>query len=128
MSHRREQLESSLQRALGELIAVGLHDPRIRGLVSVTGVEVSPDNHYATVGISVLPASAQALSIEGLNAAAGHLRAQLGGKLEIRTVPQLRFHADPSLKKQAAILGAIRQAVGEEKVPGTLPAGEEPKP
>src|ERR1051325_1624729 len=111
MSHKREQLASSLQRAIAELIVAGLNDPRIRGLVSVTGVEVSPDNHYADVGISVLPESAQALTINGLESAAGHLRADVGRKLKMRTVPQLRFHADPTLKKQAAVFDALRKPV-----------------
>src|SRR5687768_14698741 len=101
MSHRREQLESSLQRAVSELLAEGLGDPRVRGLVTVTGVEVSPDNHYADVGVSVLPATQEALTLAGLQAAAGHLRTDVARKLRMRTVPQLRFRVDPSIKKQA---------------------------
>ena len=125
MSHRREQLASSLQRALGELIAEGLGDPRVRGLVSVTGVDVSADMHYADVHVSVLPESGQQLAVQGLQSAAGHLRAEVGRKLLIRSVPQLRFLADLSLKKQAKILDAIRHVVDPQSAPSTDATGEE---
>ena len=125
MSHRREHLASALQKAIGELIAEGLHDPRIRGLVTVTGVEVSPDLHYADVGVSVLPETAQPLTVQGLEAAAGHLRVQVEKKLRIRTVPQLRFRADESIKKQAKVLDAIRKAVGDEAAPDRAGEGDQ---
>jgi ribosome-binding factor A len=127
-SHRREQLASSLQRALGELIAEGLADPRIRGLISVTGVDLSPDNQYADVRISVLPESGQALTVQGLQSAAGHLRAEIGRKLRIRNMPRLRFEADASLKKQAQVLNAIRKAVGDEAPAPPSDSGEEARP
>lgn len=128
MSHRREQLASALQRTIGELITHGLHDPRVRGLISVTGVELSPDNREAQVRVSVLPATAEPLAVQGLAAAAGHLRAQVGKKLRTRSVPHLRFVADPSLKKQAEILDAIRKVVPqEESTPGPT-SGPTPGP
>jgi len=114
MSHRREQLASALRKTVGELIAQGLNDPRVRGLVSVTGVEVSPDDNHAEVRISVLPAAAEALTLQGLESAAGRLRISVGKKLRIRSVPHLRFVADHSLKKQAEVLDAIRKVVPQE--------------
>ena len=114
MSYRREQLESTLQRALGKLIAEGLNDPRIEGLVSVTEVRVADDGHTARVGVSVLPAEKQRTALRGLRAAAGHLRRRLDRELSVRTMPHLEFHADESLKKQARVLSEIREAVAEE--------------
>jgi ribosome-binding factor A len=129
MSHRREQLASSLQRTIGKLIAQGLNDPRISGMISVTSVEVSPDGRHATVSVSVLPASAEKLTLQGLGSAAGFLRSALGRELRIRRPPTLHFQLDPSLKKQAQVLDAIRKAVGEPSAPGqTNSIGEEPQP
>ena len=119
MSHRHEQLESSLQRAIGQRIAEGLADPRISGMISVTAVEVSPDNRHANVMVSVLPESNQKLAIQGLASAAGHIRTSVGELLRMRSVPVLHFQLDTSLKKQAQVLDAIRKAVGEpEKAEG----------
>ena len=117
MSHRKEQLESSLQRAIGQRIAEGLADPRISGMISVTGVEVSPDGRHANVLVSVLPESAQKLAIQGLGSAAGHIRSSVREVLRMRSVPVLHFQLDASLKKQAQVLDAIRKAVGDAPPP-----------
>ena len=114
MSHRREHIASSLRRVVGQVIAEGLNDPRVRGMVSVTTVEISPDSRYAKVMVSVLPEDAGALTVSGLNAAAGHVRSRVGRKLRMRTVPMIQFQLDTSLKAQARVLDAIRHAVQTE--------------
>ncbi len=111
MSHRKQQLESSLQRTIGMIIAEGLSDPRISGMVSVTEVRVSPDMREASVGISVLPVEKQELSVHGLRSAAGHIQSEVRQRLRARNVPHLHFHVDPSLKKQAQILGALAEVI-----------------
>ena len=53
MSGRTRKVESQLKEITGEEVA-SLSDPRIQGLVTVTGVRVSPDLAHATVFYSVL--------------------------------------------------------------------------
>jgi len=115
MSHKREQLASSLKRTLGTLLASGLNDPRVSGLISVTEVDLAPDGRSAKVKISVMPETAEKRTIEGLRHAARHLQSEVGRKLRTRTVPHLQFVADPSIKKQAAVLAAIQEAVSEDE-------------
>ena len=50
---RTRKVESQLKEIVSEEVAT-LSDPRIRGLVTVTGVRVSPDLSTATVFYSVL--------------------------------------------------------------------------
>lgn len=128
MSHRREQLESTMQRALGKLLAGGLNDPRVSGLVSVTKVKVSDDGLRARVGVSVLPESRQKGTVHGLRHAAGHIRRLLDEEMRVRAMPHLDFHADDSLKNQARVLDAIRQAVGDEETesPQDAPPSKDP--
>lgn len=126
MSHRRQQLESSLQRSIGQLIAAGLGDPRIQGMITVTGVHVSPDGRHADVGISVLPDDKQDLTLHGLRSAAGHIQVELRRMLRARAIPQLNFQFDPSLKKQARVLGAIQDAVRDLPPEVTEPETGEP--
>jgi ribosome-binding factor A len=111
MSHRREQLESSLMRTIGMLLAGGLNDPRISGLVSVTGVTVSADGRTAAVKVSVLPEDRQRTTLHGLRHAAGHIQKLVLQQLRIRFVPHLDFQLDESLKKQAKVISAINEAV-----------------
>jgi ribosome-binding factor A len=126
MSHRRQQLESSLQRAVAKVLSTGLADPRISGLISVTAVSVSPDLHNATIHVSILPEDRQRATISGLRHAAGHIQSLVGKEMRTRTLPQLAFVLDDSLKKQAQILTAIRQVVGDEE--DTQRLGPEPGP
>ena len=77
MSHRREQLESSLQKTIAHVISVGLADPRIRGMISVTRVEVIEDGRTAKVHISVLPEHHVSRSMHGLQSSANHIREEV---------------------------------------------------
>jgi len=114
MSHRREQLAADLRRAVQDAISRGLHDPRVRGLVTVTEVRVSEDLREATVMVSVLPEDAQELTLHGLISAAPHLRHALGDSVRARNIPSLHFKADLSTKKQAGVLRALDR-VREER-------------
>lgn len=111
MSRRVEQLASSIQQLLGEALNQGLNDPRIRGLVSVTSVEVTPDRKLAFVKVSVFPAEGAPSVLEGLSHASGRLKMIVRGALRCRVVPNLMFRLDESLKKQAEVLGLIQSVV-----------------
>ncbi len=115
MSIRTQQIESTLQRAISQLVATQLGDPRIVGLVSVTRVQISPDLHNAFVYVSVLPAKHEKTTVHGLQSAAPRIRMMLRKSVRMRAIPQLEFRLDQSIKKEADILGAIHQAIQREK-------------
>lgn len=127
MSRRTEQMASTLLRALQEIITRGLQDPRVSGLITVTGLRVSEDKREATVMVSVLPADRQELTMHGLRAAVPHIRHQLGEMVDMRNTPNLSFKLDGSLKKQAGVIAALSK-VSEEReragVDGTAPFGD----
>lgn len=114
MSHRREQLAAELRRQIGQILEQGLSDPRVRGLISVTQVTVAPDGHTAIIQVSVLPAEHAELTLHGLRHAARHIGAEVGRRIRVRHMPRLDFRLDESLKTQARVLEAIRDAVGDE--------------
>jgi ribosome-binding factor A len=99
-----EQLSAAIDRGVREVIARGFSDPRIAGLITVTGVRVLPDLSQAFVSISVLPAEKQDLTIHGLESAATFIRREVGDLINARTMPRLTFKLDTTLKKQAAVL------------------------
>ncbi len=113
MNHRREQLAATLRRTIGQVIEQGLSDPRIRGLISVTEVTVTPDGSTAIVMVSVMPAENADLALHGLRHAARHIASQVEKRVRVRHMPRLDFRIDDSLKKQAEVLSAIRDAVGD---------------
>jgi ribosome-binding factor A len=112
MSQRTEQISSVIRHAVQRVLSRGLNDPRIRGLVSVTKVEVTPDLAEARVHVSILPAEHTELTMHGLQSAARHIQSEIAEDVSARRLPRLVFKLDESLKKQAEIDAAISHAAG----------------
>ncbi len=123
MSHRKEQLESALHRAVQTVITRGLNDPRIRGMISVTRVKVSEDKRDATIFISVMPADKAELTMHGLKAATTHIRRGAGEIIDAFRMPQFTFKLDKQFQKQAVTLAAIAKA-RDEAPPADAPPAE----
>ena len=101
--NRGFKVADQIQRDLAELIRE-LKDPRI-GMVTINGVEVSPDYAHAKVYFSLLIGDAAECEL-ALNEAAGFLRNGLFKRLQIHTVPTLHFQFDRTTER-AAELGAL---------------------
>ena len=111
MSRRADQVAAAVRDAVQAVIDRGLQDPRVSGLITVTGVRVSEDLRSATVAVSIYPAEKQDLTMHGLRAAARHVRHQISDALGLRRTPELLFRVDTTAKKQAEALDAIARAV-----------------
>lgn len=93
---------------VGELILRELHDPRV-GFTTVTGVRMSPDLRNARIFVSVFGnAEAQKKTMEGLHAATGFIRRELGHQLKLRFTPEIIFEYDTSVEYGAHIEEIIR--------------------
>ncbi len=114
-SHRREQIGAELHRVLQELLARGLNDPRLQGLVTLTEVRVSPDLAQATVMVSVMPEKNGARVVAALRHAAGHLRREAGKAIQTVRIPDMLFELDDRLKKQAAVFEALGRVAAERE-------------
>src|SRR5688572_19207897 len=108
MSIRTDKIASVIRHAVQDVISRGLGDPRIRGLVSITHVDVTADLSEAKVHVSVLPAKHEDLTMHGLQDAAGHIQHEIAPAITSRRLPKLRFVKDDSLKKQAQLDAALR--------------------
>lgn len=114
MTHRIEQVESTLRKALAQVLQRSISDPRIRGMVSITDVDVSPDMKQAKVSVSVLPEEYAKRSVAGLKAASKHIGSEVKKLVALRIVPHLSFELDDSLKKADEVYQAIDQAKARE--------------
>ncbi|MDP7070307.1 MAG: 30S ribosome-binding factor RbfA [Phycisphaerales bacterium] len=114
MTRHQEQVDAVVQRGVQKILGKGLNDPRVRGLITVTRVSVSPDSSEASVWCSVIPAEYARGSLHGLNAAAGWIGRRLGDEVRMRRTPRLRFVEDESIKRESRVLGAIQEAVRRE--------------
>src|ERR1700752_1272352 len=95
-SNRTQRIGEQIRRELADLIVRDLRDPRI-GMVTISDVDVSPDLAHAKVFFTVIAAPA-AEAADGLNAASSHLHHVLFKRLQMRTVPRLRFVHDASVE------------------------------
>ncbi|MEX7544027.1 ribosome-binding factor A [Acinetobacter baumannii] len=99
---RLKRMADSVQRELSELIRQELKDPRLGGLVTISGVKVSPDLGYADVYVTVMGRElsddqnevAHRETLDILNKASGFLRQELSRRIKTRITPRLRFHYD----------------------------------
>ncbi len=107
--NRGFKVADQIQRDLTELIARELKDPRV-GMVTIQGVEVTPDYAHAKVFFSLLQGDSAACQ-EGLNQAVGFLRSGLFKRLRIHTVPSLHFVFDRTSERAADMNALIARAV-----------------
>jgi ribosome-binding factor A len=114
MSGRTRKVESQLKEIVGEE-AAALSDPRISGLVTITGVRVSPDLKQATVFYSVLSSKDLEGAREGLQSAAGRIQASVGAQTRLKRTPRLFFEPDPVVENVGRIEAALRDIRGTEE-------------
>jgi ribosome-binding factor A len=107
--NRAFKVADQIQRDLADLIARELKDPRV-GMVTLQAVEVTPDYAHAKVFFSLLTGD-PVEAAQGLNAAAGFLRAGLFKRLHIHTVPTLHFVFDRTTERAADMNALIAKAV-----------------
>ena len=134
MSRRRERFASALRSVVANLVQTELTDPRLRGLLTVTRVEVSPDLRLAKVYVSVLGDDGeQKSSLAALRHGAGHLQGLLSKHLEFRICPILDFRLDEQLKESLATMTlldkvsselAAKDAQAKKNTKGSNQAGE----
>ena len=92
-----------------------LKDPRISGFLTIVKVDVSSDLSFAKVYVSSMEGiEAAKESVKGLKNASGFIRRELGLRLEMRRIPELKFIADDSIEHSAQILDLINQANKEK--------------
>lgn len=100
-SRRQEKVCKVIQVTVSEAIRDDLADPRVKGMVSVTRVEVTPDLRLAKVYLSIFgqDAAGEELCLKGIRHAHGFLQSRVAEQLRIRSCPVLRFEVDRSFKE-----------------------------
>lgn len=88
---------------VADILAKKIKDPRI-DLVTVTGIDLSPDLRLARIYVTSLRDSAGQHSAQaGLKSALGYIRAELGRRVALRYTPELVFCWDYSYQHATRI-------------------------
>jgi ribosome-binding factor A len=124
---RPDRVAEQIRSELALLLTREVHDPGI-GFVTLTRVQMSADLQSARVFYTALgDGTAREGSARALDRAAPFLRRQIGSRLRLKRVPELKFLYDESIAGQDRIeqlLNEIRTGAGgpAENV-ATEPAG-----
>jgi ribosome-binding factor A len=116
---RSSRVSEQIHRELSELIRLELKDPRLSSklsLVTLTGVEVTPDYAHAKVFYTSLAGEEHRAEIEqGLKHSAGFLRRELGRRIRIHHLPELHFVYDASVERGTRLSNLIDEAVKSDE-------------
>ncbi|HSM82738.1 MAG TPA: 30S ribosome-binding factor RbfA [Nodosilinea sp.] len=119
-SRRMERVASLIKREVSQMLMLDIKDDRVgAGMVSVTDVDVSGDLQHAKVFVSIYGTDeARAETMEGLKAATGFVRSELGQRLRLRRTPEIIFREDLGVERGTRVLSLINQLSQERAEKG----------
>jgi len=108
-----------MRQVLSAMLREGVvKDPRLEvaSMITVTGVDVSPDLRMAHVHVSVFPDDPAVLKdvLAGLTAGTNALRRNLADRTGLRFTPELKFHYDGSIAYGAKIEALLRDVASSD--------------
>jgi len=107
---RPERIAHLMRREVADILQSKMRDPRVSAMVSVTDVELTHDLSLARVYVGVLAdAPERERVLEALRNAAGFVRHELGSRLDLREIPELRFEIDDSIARGARVDELLRR-------------------
>ncbi len=113
---RPDRVAEAIREGVASFLSDGAKDPRIRGFVTVTAVDVTRDLRHANVFVSVMgDDEAVKATFEGLASMASHLRSLLGKSLRLRVAPEIHFKADESIARASRIEQLLAQVRNERE-------------
>ena len=117
-NRRADRVAEAIREEVATFLAADVKDPRVVGLVTVTGVEVTRDLRQAKVFVSVMGSETErAATFDGLDSVAVHLRSRIGRALRLRLAPEITFRPDESIARAARIENLLAQ-IKDGRPPG----------
>jgi ribosome-binding factor A len=127
---RVERVAALIRRETSELLIHGIRDERVhQGMVSITEVEVSGDLQHCKIFVSIYGEDADKRNVlEGLKAASGYLRGELGRRLQMRRAPEVVFQLDRGIEKGTSVLNLLNRLEEERQERDDQPQSDQPEP
>ncbi len=122
-----DRVAALIRKETSELLINGIRDERVhQGMVSITDVEVSGDLQHCKIFVSIFgEQEARRDVLDGLKAASGYLRGELGRRLQMRRAPEVVFQLDRGLEKGTSVLGLLNRLEDERQERGEIPPGSD---
>lgn len=118
--NRLQRINSEIKKALADILANEIRDPRLYGLLSVTDVNTTNDLSHCYVAVSIYESDPvkRDISFNTLQHSAGFIRKLLSSRVDLRIVPLLHFKLDKSYEidqKMSKLIDSIN-IPAEEKI------------
>ncbi len=95
---RSDRVADLIKAEISDILLRQINDPQVRG-ITVTGVRVTDDLRQAKVFFVRMGQNiCSDETMQGLRRAAGFVRTELGKRLRLRYVPEIRFTFDESFE------------------------------
>ncbi|WP_299269282.1 30S ribosome-binding factor RbfA [uncultured Psychrosphaera sp.] len=114
---RTDRVAQQVQQEIAMLLQRDFKDPRV-GWVTVSSVEVTRDLAYVTVFVTLLGQEEEEekikQTIEILNKAQGFFRSEIGKRMRLRIVPEIKFAYDDSLVTGITMARKVDEAIAKD--------------
>lgn len=117
---RTYRIAEQIKREIALILQRELKDPRLKGFISISAVEVSGDLSFAKVYVSILgseEAIRDAMTI--LKNAKKFIRSLLARRLSLRIMPELNFIYDNSITEGSRLINLIDKALADDELQHT---------
>ena len=117
---RADRVAEAIREEVASYLTTGVKDPAIRGLVTVTAVDVTADLRKARIFVSVLGDADVAATVSALNDIGYKIKGQVGRTLRLRLAPELEFLEDKTAQHASHIESLLQQIKNEEATNDSL--------
>lgn len=112
---RIKRIESELKKEISVMISNDIKDPRIAPITSITDIELTDDLQSAKIFISVLGSDEEKNdTIDGLQSSIGYIKRELGKRMNLRHIPQLKIILDDNIEEAMRIEKLISEVIKKD--------------
>lgn len=113
---RIRRIESELIKEISIMIRSDIKDPRIAPITSITEIDLTDDLQSAKIYISVLgDEKEKEETIEGLKSSIGFIKRELGNRMNLRHIPDIKFILDTQIEQAMHIESLIDKAIKQDE-------------
>lgn len=114
MTRRTQRVAEAIRRLTSEIIHNQLRDPRLKGFITVTKVEVTPNLRLARIYYSVLGDDKKKKSVRGgLKSAKNFIRKRIADELKLMYAPEVSLIIDKALEHKERIDKVLKKIHNE---------------
>jgi ribosome-binding factor A len=114
-SNRMNKINEELKREISKVISLELKNPNLKGLITVTQVETTPDLRYAKVFVSMIGVNNRKDTLGILKRSSGFIRSEVARTVNLRNTPELVFVSDESIEYGARIDNILKDIIKDMK-------------